>query len=73
MFRRRVAEELASHVEAKPWEQFDRCPREDLRSPDRVYVDPFGNLHVCQGLSVGNLLRHPFPDVLTPDLMYVQG
>jgi hypothetical protein len=64
LFRGRAAEELASHVEAKPWEQFDRCPWEDLRTPDRVHVDPFGNLHVCQGISIGNLLQRPLPEIM---------
>jgi hypothetical protein len=38
-----------------PWEQFNACPHEDLREPGRVHLDPFGNLHLCQGLVIGNL------------------
>ena len=64
LFRGRAAEKLASRVAAKPWEQFDRCPWEDLRAPERVHVDPFGNLHVCQGISIGNLLQRPLPDIM---------
>jgi hypothetical protein len=26
-------------------------------------VDPFGNLHICQGISLGNLFRTPLRDV----------
>ena len=64
LFRGRAAEKLASRVAAKPWEQFDRCPWEDLRAPQRVHVDPFGNLHVCQGISIGNLLQRPLPEIM---------
>jgi len=64
VFRGRAADVLASRVEAKPWEQFDRCPWEDLREPDRVHVDPFGNLHVCQGISIGNMLERPLVDIM---------
>jgi len=64
LFRGRAAEKLASRVVAKPWEQFDRCPWEDLRAPGRVHVDPFGTLHVCQGISIGNLLRRPLPQIM---------
>ena len=64
LFRGRAAEKLASRVAAKPWEQFDRCPWENLREPARVHVDPFGNLHVCQGISIGNLLQRPLPDIM---------
>lgn len=57
VFRGRAADKLASRVPPKPWAQFDRCPWEDLRTPERVHVDPFGNLHICQGISIGNLLQ----------------
>ena len=64
LFRGRAAEKLAHRAAAKPWEQFDRCPWEDLRAPARVHVDPFGNLHVCQGISIGNLLQRPLPEIM---------
>jgi hypothetical protein len=65
VFRGRAADVLASRVEAKPWEQFDKCPWEDLREPERVHVDPFGNLHICQGISIGNMLRRPLTDIMS--------
>jgi hypothetical protein len=64
LFRGRAAAELAPQVSAKPWESFDRCPWEDLRTPDRVHVDPFGNLHVCQGICIGNLLERHLPEIM---------
>jgi hypothetical protein len=64
LFRGRAAELLASRVEAKPWEQFTECPWEDLREPERVHVDPFGNLHICQGISIGNLLERPLAEIM---------
>jgi hypothetical protein len=65
VYRGRAAEVLASRVEAKPWEQFTECPWEDLRKPERVHVDPFGNLHICQGISIGNLLERPLDDIMS--------
>ena len=64
LFRGRAAEKLASRVAAKPWGSFDRCPWEELRRPERVHVDPFGNLHICQGISIGNLLQRPLPAIM---------
>jgi MoaA/NifB/PqqE/SkfB family radical SAM enzyme len=64
LFRGRAAEKLASRVAMRPWAQFDRCPWEDLRAPERVHVDPFGNLHVCQGISIGNLLQRSLPEIM---------
>ena len=65
LYRGRAAELLASRVEAKPWEQFTECPWEDLRQPERVHVDPFGYLHICQGISIGNLLERPLTEIMS--------
>jgi len=56
MYRGRAVETLVERASRQPWEQFTECPHEDLREPGRVHVDAFGNLHICQGISVGNIL-----------------
>jgi MoaA/NifB/PqqE/SkfB family radical SAM enzyme len=63
LYRGRAADKLSSLVEAKPWEQFTECPWENLREPERLHVDPFGNLHICQGISIGNLFERPLVDI----------
>jgi len=57
MYRGRAAVKLAGKADSHPWERFDTCPHEDLREPGRIHVDPFGNLHICQGISIGNLFE----------------
>ena len=57
MYRGRAAEKLSGKARQHPWLQFTTCPHEDLRDPGRVHVDPFGNLHVCQGIVIGNMFR----------------
>jgi hypothetical protein len=64
LYRGRAAEKLASRVQPKPWKQFTECPWEDLRHPERVHVDAFGNLHICQGISIGNLLESPLIEII---------
>jgi len=64
LYRGRAAELLASRVPPTPWQQFTTCPWEDLRNPQRVHVDPFGYLHICQGISIGNLLERPLAEIL---------
>jgi MoaA/NifB/PqqE/SkfB family radical SAM enzyme len=59
MYRGRAAEKLAHRAPQHPWDGFIECPHEDLREPGRVHVDPFGNLHLCQGLVIGNLFQTP--------------
>ena len=64
LYRGRAAALLASRVPPTPWQQFTTCPWEELRHPQRVHVDPFGHLHICQGISIGNLLERPLTDIL---------
>jgi hypothetical protein len=64
LFRGRAAERLATRVPSTPWQQFTTCPWEDLRHPQRVHVDPFGHLHICQGISIGNLLERPLTEIV---------
>jgi hypothetical protein len=59
MYRGRAAVKLVPQAARFPWEQFNTCPHEDLREPGRVHLDPFGNLHLCQGLVIGNLNEQP--------------
>jgi len=63
MYRGRAAEKLVAHAAKWPWEKFTECPYEDLREPGRLHVDPFGNLHVCQGISLGNLFQKSLKEV----------
>ena len=64
-FRGRAAEKLAPLVRHKPWNRFTACPWEDLRQPTRVHVDAIGNLHICQGLSIGNLLEVSLTQIMS--------
>jgi MoaA/NifB/PqqE/SkfB family radical SAM enzyme len=63
LYRGRAAVKLTSRAALQPREQFTTCPWEDLREPGRVHVDPFGNLHVCQGISLGNLLHGSLTEI----------
>jgi MoaA/NifB/PqqE/SkfB family radical SAM enzyme len=64
MFRGRATHKLAPLVKGHPWELLTRCPYEDLRDPGRVHVDPLGNLHLCQGLVLGNLFTTPLRQIV---------
>lgn len=55
MFRGRAALELTADLPQKEGRIFDSCPHEDLASPRRFHVDPCGNVHLCQGLLLGNV------------------
>lgn len=64
MYRGRAAVELVGRADHKaPWSEFTQCPYENLRDPGRVHVDPFGYIHLCQGIVAGNLFDTPLRDL----------
>jgi MoaA/NifB/PqqE/SkfB family radical SAM enzyme len=63
MYRGRAAQRLAGRARHKPWEDFTACPHEELHQPDRIHLDPLGNLHICQGISIGNVFETPLKEL----------
>jgi hypothetical protein len=63
MYRGRAAVELAPRAVGHAWESFSSCPHEDLGEPGRIHLDPLGNLHICQGLVIGNLFEKPLRQI----------
>ena len=59
MFKGRAVEKLTAGLPRRPWHELTQCPHEDLQSPSRVHVDHYGHVHVCQGLSMGNMWQCP--------------
>jgi hypothetical protein len=64
LFKGRAAEKLTAGLPVRPCEELTTCPHEDLLSPERVHVDAYGNVHLCQGLSMGNIWEKPLPDLV---------
>jgi hypothetical protein len=76
LYRGRAAEKLAARAARYPWDLFIACPYEDLREPGRLHVDPYGHLHICQGISVGNLFTQPLAEICAaydPDAHPITG
>jgi len=63
MYRGRAAEALAQYAKRQPWETLNTCPHEDLRDPGRVHLDSLGNIHICQGISLGNLRQRSLAEI----------
>lgn len=58
-FKGRAVEKLTADLPQRQWEEFTECPYEELESPKRVHLDAFGNVHICQGISMGNMWETP--------------
>jgi MoaA/NifB/PqqE/SkfB family radical SAM enzyme len=63
MYRGRAAQKLAVRAPHQLWTQFAECPYENLREPGRIHVDPFGNVHICQGIALGNVFRTSLKEI----------
>jgi len=64
MYRGRAVANLLEGVPRHPWQSFGECPHEELEDPDRIHLDPFGHLHLCQGISMGNLFQAPLKELI---------
>jgi len=64
MLRGRAVEKLIEGLPKKPCETFTECPHEELIAPKRVHIDPFGHVHICQGLSIGNMWEIPLSKLI---------
>ena len=64
MFRGRAAENLTDGLPTRPWHTFTECPHEDLKDPGRVHLDAYGHVHICQGISLGNMWETPLSDLV---------
>ncbi len=64
MFKGRAVEKLTEGLPKRPCGEFTTCPHENLEDPKRVHVDSFGHVHLCQGLSMGNLWETPLSELV---------
>ncbi|MCK5340620.1 MAG: hypothetical protein KAJ60_06070, partial [Desulfobulbaceae bacterium] len=63
-FRGRAVEKLVQNLPLRPREQLCECPYEDLVSPSRVHIDAYGNVQICQGISIGNCWKTPLSELI---------
>jgi MoaA/NifB/PqqE/SkfB family radical SAM enzyme len=64
MYKGRAFSKLIEKASKKPWREFTKCPYENFLKQERVHVDPFGYVHACQGISIGNAWQKPFSKII---------
>jgi MoaA/NifB/PqqE/SkfB family radical SAM enzyme len=64
LFKGRAVDKLASNLTGKPWTEFDKCLDEDFCDQTRIHIDPFGYVHVCQGITIGNINHSSLKEIL---------
>ena len=63
-FKGRAVEKLTEGLPRRPWTEFNECPDEDFSNPGRVHIDPFGYVHLCQGIALGNMKKTPLRELV---------
>ncbi|UCE35885.1 MAG: radical SAM protein [Thermoplasmata archaeon] len=64
LLKGRAVEKLTENLPRRKSEEFTECPEEDLKNPKRVHVDPYGYVHICQGLVMGNMWETPLSEMV---------
>jgi hypothetical protein len=65
MFKGRAVDKLITDdLPRRNWKEFNECPYEELEKPDRVHLDAYGNVHICQGISIGNMWKTPLSEII---------
>jgi hypothetical protein len=59
----RAATKIINGLPTKPWNKFTECKSEDFANQWRVHIDPFGYVHVCQGITIGNIKKTPLKTI----------
>jgi len=60
----RAAEKLQLDLPFFDWDSFTYCPFKNFRDPETLFIDPFGNVQFCQGISIGNVWQKPLFDLV---------
>lgn len=63
--RGRAADTLSSYLPTKESIFLNSCGYEDLVNPMRVHLDAYGYIHICQGITIGNMWEKPLSEILT--------
>jgi MoaA/NifB/PqqE/SkfB family radical SAM enzyme len=64
LLKGRAVEKLVEGLPRRRYDEFIECPEEDLRNPERVHLDPYGYVHLCQGLVMGNMWETPLSELV---------
>lgn len=64
LFKGRAVEKLIDGLPTRPFDTFTECKHEELVNPMRVHIDSFGNVQVCQGVSIGNMWQKPLSQII---------
>jgi len=63
-FRGRAVDKLVKGLPLNEAKIYTSCPYEELMNPKRAHVDAFGNVSICQGITIGNMWQEPLKKII---------
>lgn len=60
----RASEKLRLDLPTSDWRSFTMCPFKKLQDPETLFIDPSGNVQICQGISIGNIWVNQFSNIM---------
>jgi len=64
LLKGRAVDKLTDDLPCIPASLLTECRDEELVSPERVHIDAFGHVHICQGLIIGNMWETPLSQII---------
>jgi len=64
LFKGRAADNLTDGLPTQPAASFNKCKEEDFVDVHRVHIDPYGWVHICQGIVAGNVFEQPLAEIV---------
>lgn len=64
-FTGRAADKLTENMPVKESSNYNKCTKEELVNPMRVHLDPYGYVHICQGITIGNMWEKPLSEIIS--------
>lgn len=64
VFKGRAVDNLLKDLPTRPAASFTACEQENFLDVGRVHIDPFGWVHLCQGVVAGNLFEKPLKEII---------
>ena len=62
--RGRAADTLTKNLPIIQSKLLGSCSHEELIDPIRVHLDAYGYVHICQGISIGNMWEKPLSEIM---------
>jgi hypothetical protein len=60
----RAGETLSEGLPTSNWQEFTSCPRSDLTDPEEVFIDAYGCVQICPGITIGNAWEVPLHEII---------